>query len=73
MDVIERLMAGRTTFIVTHRLTTLSKVDLLVELSEGRLVPLELAPERAPRVAVAGPATHQAQADRPGRSSDEFS
>jgi ATP-binding cassette subfamily B protein len=38
MDTMERLMRGRTTFIVAHRLTTLSNCDLKLELENGRLV-----------------------------------
>lgn len=34
---IERLMEGRTTFMITHRLATLRKCDLLLVLEAGRL------------------------------------
>ena len=33
-----KLMAGRTTLMVAHRLTTISKVDKILVLQEGRLV-----------------------------------
>jgi ATP-binding cassette subfamily B protein len=37
MDVMEKLMAGRTTFLIAHRMSTLANVDILLELSGGRL------------------------------------
>jgi ATP-binding cassette, subfamily B, bacterial len=38
MEAIERLMRGRTTFIVAHRLSTLEHCDLRLEIEGGRLV-----------------------------------
>ena len=37
MEALERLMASRTTFIIAHRLSTLERCDVLVELEDGRL------------------------------------
>jgi ATP-binding cassette, subfamily B, bacterial len=37
VDAMERLMKGRTTFMVAHRLSTLSSCDLLLEMEGGRL------------------------------------
>ncbi|WP_207458778.1 ABC transporter ATP-binding protein [Azospirillum sp. SYSU D00513] len=37
MDGIERLMEGRTTFMITHRLATLRDCDVLVEMEAGRI------------------------------------
>lgn len=37
MDGIARLMEGRTTFMITHRLETLAGFDLLVEMDAGRI------------------------------------
>ena len=38
MEAMERLMVGRTTFMIAHRLSTLEKCDLRVELIDGQLV-----------------------------------
>jgi ATP-binding cassette subfamily B protein len=37
MDAIARLMADRTTFIITHRLNTLRNCDLLLVIDNGQL------------------------------------
>jgi subfamily B ATP-binding cassette protein MsbA len=37
---IERLMAGRTTFVIAHRLSTLRAVDRILVLDEGKIVGL---------------------------------
>ncbi|HEY3215385.1 MAG TPA: ABC transporter ATP-binding protein [Candidatus Eisenbacteria bacterium] len=38
MEALERLMRGRTTFVVAHRLSTLESCDLRLELEQGRLL-----------------------------------
>jgi len=38
LDALERLMVGRTTFLVAHRLSTLRNVSQILVLNEGRLV-----------------------------------
>jgi ATP-binding cassette, subfamily B, bacterial len=38
MEAIERLMAGRTSFLITHRLDTLQHCNVLLHLEKGRLV-----------------------------------
>jgi len=40
MEALERLMRGRTTLTVAHRLSTLERCDLRLELEHGRLVPV---------------------------------
>ncbi|MBP2313823.1 ABC transporter ATP-binding protein [Azospirillum soli] len=37
MDGVERLMEGRTTFMITHRLATLRDCDVLIEMEAGRI------------------------------------
>jgi ABC-type multidrug transport system fused ATPase/permease subunit len=38
LDALDRLMLGRTTFIIAHRLSTVRNADLLLVLDQGRLV-----------------------------------
>jgi ATP-binding cassette, subfamily B, bacterial len=46
MQATERLMAGRTTFMIAHRLDTLKSCDLTLVLDQGRLVEIkECAPQ----------------------------
>jgi subfamily B ATP-binding cassette protein MsbA len=37
-DALERLMAGRTTFVIAHRLTTIQRANRILVLSRGRIV-----------------------------------
>ncbi|MDW3646776.1 MAG: ABC transporter ATP-binding protein [Bacteroidia bacterium] len=37
MEVVENLMKGRTTFLITHRLDTLKDCDVLLHLKDGQL------------------------------------
>jgi len=37
-DALDNLRAGRTTFVIAHRLSTVRKADLIVVLDEGRIV-----------------------------------
>ncbi len=38
IEAMERLMAGRTTFMIAHRLSTLASCDVRVEIDDGRMV-----------------------------------
>jgi ATP-binding cassette subfamily B protein len=38
MEAMERLMKGRTTFLITHRLDTLRSCNLILHLEEGKIV-----------------------------------
>jgi ATP-binding cassette, subfamily B, bacterial len=40
LDAMERLMEGRTTFMITHRLDTLGYCDLILHLEEGKIADL---------------------------------
>jgi ATP-binding cassette, subfamily B, bacterial len=41
MDAMEKLMHGRTTFMIAHRLSTLDKCDMRLNLEKGELVSAE--------------------------------
>jgi ATP-binding cassette subfamily B protein len=41
MEAMERLMHGRTTFMIAHRLGTLANCDTRLEIEDGRIVRLE--------------------------------
>ncbi len=41
IEAMERLMSGRTTFIVAHRLATLAHCDRVYAIQDGRLVPAD--------------------------------
>jgi ATP-binding cassette, subfamily B, bacterial len=47
MQAMDRLMAGRTTFIIAHRLNTLERCDVRLVLEHGRLRPASRASEVA--------------------------
>jgi ATP-binding cassette subfamily B protein/subfamily B ATP-binding cassette protein MsbA len=38
LDALDRLMVGRTTFLIAHRLSTVRRADLVLVLDRGRLV-----------------------------------
>jgi len=44
---LERLLAGRTTFVISHRLSTIEKADIIFVLDEGRIVERLLGTEEA--------------------------
>lgn len=37
-EALDRLMAGRTTFVIAHRLTTIQKADVIFVMDQGRIV-----------------------------------
>jgi ATP-binding cassette subfamily B protein len=41
MRTMERLVVGRTTFMIAHRLSTLENCDMLLQIEDGRLVSLQ--------------------------------
>jgi ATP-binding cassette, subfamily B, bacterial len=43
IEAMERLMAGRTTFIVAHRLATLAHCDVVYAVRDGQLLPADAA------------------------------
>jgi ATP-binding cassette subfamily B protein len=38
MEALDRLMTGRTTLLITHRLDTLQRCDALIHLSNGQML-----------------------------------
>lgn len=38
LDALDRLMVGRTTFMIAHRLSTIRNADIILVMSEGRLI-----------------------------------
>ena len=38
LEALDRLMAGRTTFIIAHRLSTVRRADTILVLKEGRII-----------------------------------
>ena len=37
-DALEKLMVGRTSIVIAHRLTTVQNADLIVVMDQGRIV-----------------------------------
>ncbi len=44
-SALQRLMAGRTTFVVAHRLSTIRRADQIVVLNQGKIVEVGTHPE----------------------------
>jgi ABC-type multidrug transport system fused ATPase/permease subunit len=38
MEGLERLMAGRTTFLIAHRLSTVRRADMILVVQHGQIV-----------------------------------
>ena len=64
MEAMERLMSGRTSFMIAHRLSTLEVCDLRLEMDGGRVVT-----RRGPRRPSAAPASPRQDAQDHPRSS----
>ena len=60
---MERLMCGRTTFIITHRSSALKHCDLILRIERGRVAGLEKAARRAHAEALAISPGHAATDD----------
>jgi ABC-type bacteriocin/lantibiotic exporter with double-glycine peptidase domain len=50
---MERLMRGRTTFIITHRVSALQHCDFLLRIERGQVVSLKSVAARAESEALA--------------------
>ena len=49
VSAMERLMAGRTTFMIAHRLSTLDRCDVLLRVADGRIDSMEWKAEAEDR------------------------
>lgn len=67
IDAMERLMSGRTTFMIAHRLSTLENCTLRLEIEGGRLQQPAQARQRKRRRATASPALDSASLPGPDR------
>ena len=38
LDALDRLMVGRTSFMIAHRLSTVRRADLILVMDQGRIV-----------------------------------
>lgn len=47
LEATERLMQGRTTFIIAHRVDTLKRCDILLRIDDGRLLTAILEPSKS--------------------------
>jgi ATP-binding cassette, subfamily B, bacterial len=52
MDAMQRLMQGRTTFMIAHRLSTLEQCDLVLRLADGQVAPSVLESKAGVALAV---------------------
>src|SRR5215211_1345010 len=55
MEAMERLMLGRTVFLIAHRPATLSDCELLLRIENGRVIEVESAVLAAAPVPLATP------------------
>jgi ATP-binding cassette subfamily B protein len=52
MEAMERLMVGRTTLMIAHRISTLDICDARVELEHGRIISASGNVDSAPNVSI---------------------
>ena len=75
MEAIERLMEGRTTFIIAHRLSTVRRVDRILVLRDGAIAEsggyAELLRAAARSPSIIGPNSRQARKFRRSKRSPE--
>ena len=66
VEAMERLMAGRTTFLIAHRLSALTHCNQILKIEHGRVVGLEpvksIEEVETPAIALAEPAFHGSNA-----------
>lgn len=55
MDAMERLMRGRTTFFISHRLNTLQNCDIVISLENGRFADAPAEPSAVVQGVLGGP------------------
>jgi ATP-binding cassette subfamily B protein len=62
MDAVHRLMEGRTTFIIAHRLSTLEHCDICIQMKDGRISEIkdlrEIPPLQTGKIAAKAATTH---------------
>jgi ATP-binding cassette subfamily B protein len=51
LDATDRLMVGRTTFMIAHRLNTLKRCDMILVLDQGRLIEVKQCTSKASAMA----------------------
>ncbi len=64
MEAMERLMIGRTTFMIAHRLTTLENCDVLLVIEDGQLLEMTSDLEKAEQDAVLFGGSERASQER---------
>jgi ATP-binding cassette subfamily B protein len=65
MESMERLMEGRSTFLITHRMDTLKNCDILLVIEQGRQVALTSDVTKTIKEGI--PSARQVRGARPGR------
>ena len=52
MEAMERLMVGRTTLMIAHRISTLDICDARIELEHGRIISASGKVDSAPNLSI---------------------